>query len=108
MKARDKDKEPCVNYKCVNDCNTMIAIYDPVKMQQKEHHGYKMDKMLGRFRVCQILKNRFGECDVEVGINFFGEINYFKEMPRPDEITDYEKYNSPEYILEEMSNATYV
>ncbi len=80
----------------------MIAIYDPIKMGQKEHRGYKLEQMPGRFRACQVLKNRFGECDVAVGINFFGEINYFKEMPLPYEINDYQKYDSPYYILDEL------
>jgi len=84
----------------VNDANVMLAIYDPFKMSQKSHRGYKIDEMHGRFRTCQVLKSRFGECDVEVGLNFFGEINYFMELPTPDHISDYTKYREPDYILD--------
>lgn len=85
----------------VNDCNIMLAIYDPFKMSQKTHRGYDIERMPGRFRTCQVLKNRFGECDVEVGLNFFGEINYFKELPTPDQISNYDQYQEPDYILEQ-------
>ena len=51
-----------------------------------------------------VLKNRFGDCDVEVGMNFFGGINTFHELPKPDEIFDYERYTSPNYILETLDS----
>lgn len=89
----------------VNDCSVMLAIYDPFKMGNKSHRGYHVEEMPGRFRTCQVLKNRFGECDVEVGLNFFGEINYFKELPTPDKISDYTQYNEPDYILNELNNS---
>jgi hypothetical protein len=46
------------------------------------------------------LKNRFGDCDVEVGCNFFGGINVFHELPKHDEIYDYARYTNPNYLLE--------
>lgn len=83
----------------VNDCNIMLAIFDPFKEGLKSYRGYNVEDMQGRFRTCQVLKNRFGECDVEVGLNFFGEINYFMELPTPDKISNYSQYRSPHYIL---------
>jgi hypothetical protein len=44
------------------------------------------------------LKNRFGDCDVEVGCNFFGGINVFHELPKHDEIYDYARYTNPNYL----------
>lgn len=83
----------------VNDCNIMLAIFDPFKEGIRNHRGYNVEEMAGRFRTCQVLKNRFGECDVEVGLNFFGEINYFMELPTPDKISNYTQYQEPDYIL---------
>lgn len=83
----------------VNDCNIMLAIFDPFKEGIRNHRGYSVEEMAGRFRTCQVLKNRFGECDVEVGLNFFGEINYFMELPTPDKISNYTQYQEPDYIL---------
>lgn len=84
----------------VNDCNIMLAIFDPFKEGIKSYRGYNVEDMQDRFRTCQVLKNRYGECDVEVGLNFFGEINYFMELPTPDKISDYTKYQEPDYIQE--------
>ena len=50
------------------------------------------------------LKNRYGEADVEIGVNFFGRCGIWKELPKPDEIYDYERYTSPNYILETSDN----
>lgn len=83
----------------VNDCNIMLAIFDPFKEGIRNHRGYNVEEMAGRFRTCQVLKNRFGECDVEIGLNFFGEINYFMELPTPDKISNYTQYTEPDYIL---------
>lgn len=37
-------------------------------------------------------------------MNFFGGINTFHELPKPDEIYDYERYTSPNYILNNLDN----
>lgn len=37
-------------------------------------------------------------------MNFFGGINTFHELPRPDEIFDYERYTNPNYILDNTEN----
>ena len=79
----------------------MLAIYDPFKMSQKTHRVFYIEQMPGWFRTCQVLKIRFGECDVELGLNLFGEINYFKELPTPDQISNYSQYQEPDYILEQ-------
>ena len=55
----------------------------------------------GTFRSIMVLKNRFGDCDAEVGCNFFGGINYFSELKKPDEIYDYEQYTDPNYLLKD-------
>lgn len=38
------------------------------------------------------LKNRYGRADVNKGVVFYGEIGMFKELPKPEEISDYSKY----------------
>lgn len=77
----------------------MLALFDPYKEGIKSYRGYNIEELDGKYRACQVLKNRFGECDVEVGLNFFGEINYFCELPKSSEIQDYSKYTSPNYLL---------
>lgn len=84
----------------VNDCNIMIALYNPFRDGLKTYKKYDITRLENNFRSIQILKNRFGDCEVEVGVNFFGGINMFHELPKPDEIYDYERYTNPNYLLE--------
>ncbi len=85
------------------DCNIMIAIYNPFRDGLKTYHDYNIEILRGCFRSIMVLKNRFGDCDVEVGCNFFGSINTFSELPKPDEIYDYHKYLDPNYLLEDST-----
>jgi hypothetical protein len=84
----------------VQDCNIMIALYNPHRDGLKTYKNYDIKQLEGNFRSIMCLKNRFGDCDVEVGCNFFGGINYFYELPKPDEIYDYARYTNPNYLLE--------
>lgn len=83
----------------VQDCNVMIAIYNPHRDGLKTYKKYNIEILESSFRSIMVLKNRFGDCDVEVGVNFFGGINYFHELPKHDEIYDYSRYTSPNYLL---------
>jgi hypothetical protein len=47
----------------------------------------------------QILKTRFGEADKEIALNFHGGINMWSELPLPNDIYDYDKYVTPDYLL---------
>ncbi len=64
-----------------------------------EHRGYKINPkeggLGGRYRSLQILKNRDGESDKTVGLEFIGEIGGFSELPKPSVISlsDYERIN---------------
>ena len=71
----------------------VIALYYPYREKIARCEGYPIQNVLKkRFRLMQILKNRYGQADVNKGIGFYGEIGMFIELPRPDEITDYEPY----------------
>ena len=83
----------------VQDSNIMLAIYNPFRDGLKTYKKYSIDRLESNFRSIMCLKNRYGDCDIEVGVNFFGRINYFRELPKPDEIYDYEKYTNPNYLL---------
>lgn len=73
----------------------VLALFYPYKEKIARCEGYPIQNVLkGRFRLLQVLKNRWGEVDKNIGLNFFGEIGLFQELPRPDEIGDYEPYLS--------------
>ena len=85
----------------VQDCNIMLALYNPFRDALKTYKKYDISQLQSSFRSIMVLKNRFGDCDVEIGTAFYGWINYFRELPLPDEIYDYEKYKSPNWTLKD-------
>lgn len=74
---------------------TVIGIFHPFREKLTKCEGYDIRQMKDRMRLCQILKNRFGLADKSIGVNFFGEINYWRDLPLPQDITDYEQYLNP-------------
>ena len=74
------------------DSEIIISIFNP----HRENLG-------PNFRSITVLKNRYGEADVEVGCAFYGAVSVFAELPKPDDIYDYEKYSSSEWLLEDSS-----
>jgi hypothetical protein len=50
-----------------------------------------------------LLKSRFGTSDICVPFNFFGDCSHYVELPKPEEIYDYEKYTNPNYLLKDTT-----
>lgn len=79
--------------------DVVIALYYPYREKIARCEGYPIQNVLKkRFRLLQVLKNRYGIADSNKGCAFYGEIGMFKEIPRPDEIGDYEPYLSLDYL----------
>lgn len=71
----------------------VMALYFPYREKIARCEGYPIQNILKRrFRLLQVLKNRFGLADVNKGLIFYGEIGMFKELPRPEDISDYSVY----------------
>ena len=71
----------------------VIALYYPYREKIARCEGYPIQNILKKkFRLCQILKNRYGQSDVNKGLSFYGEIGMFRELPKPEEISDYSIY----------------
>ena len=77
----------------------VIALYGPNRDKLNTYRGYDVKKLGDRIRVLQFLKTRFGGSDVEIALNYLGEVNEWKELPLPNEIYDYNKYLTPDYII---------
>lgn len=80
--------------------DTAIALYNPFYDKQKSSFDYDVLKMGNRLRILQILKGRYGEAGVNIGLAFFGEASMFKEMPPGASIDDYSRYKSISYLKE--------
>lgn len=79
----------------------VLALYGPNRDKLNTYRGYDVKKLGDHIRIIQILKSRFGESDIEIGVNFLGSINEWKELPLPSEIYDYDKYLTPDYLINE-------
>lgn len=71
----------------------VLALYYPYREKIASCEGYPIkDVLKHRARIFQVIKNRFGRSDINKGVTFHGEIGMFRELPKPDEILNYEKY----------------
>ena len=48
-----------------------------------------------------MLKSRFGTSDIMIPVGFYGDCSHYVELPRPDQIADYEKYKTINWITED-------
>ena len=77
----------------------VAALYGPNRDKLNTYRGYDVKKLGDHIRMLQILKTRFGEADKEIALNFHGGINIWTELPLPSDIYDYNKYLTPDYII---------
>ena len=96
-----------------NDCLVCIGIYHPLKYKIKTHKGFPIiiendnpapEDFLGlrdTYRAVQLLKNRFGESDKIIPVSFYGEIGYWKQLPKAAEIKDFKPYTSLRQIKQQ-------
>ena len=72
------------------DAETVLAVYSPIKDKLSSYRGYDIKKLGGRCRSIICLKNRYGESDAADTLYFDGLVGYFRELPPPTEIFDYD------------------
>ena len=77
----------------------VLALCNPNRDRLNTADGYDIKKLRDHYRGCLVLKSRYGETDIKVGLNFHGDVCEFKELPLPTDIYDYNKYLTPDYII---------
>lgn len=82
----------------VQDAEVVISIYNPFRDRRSDCSGYDINILQDKFRMIAVLKSRYGDSDVKIGVNYFGNINTWKELPLPNDIFNYQKYTTPDYI----------
>lgn len=76
----------------VQAAEVVLGIYDPIREKRSTCEGYKVDKLKSiNLKILQVLKNRFGESNKNVGLAFHAETGIWDELPKPNEIK-YEDY----------------
>lgn len=88
----------------IQDSEIVLSLFSPHREKLSTYRGYDIKRLQHNFRSITCLKNRYGESDIEIGCAFYGKVGYFAELPKPDEIYDYEKYENSRWILENSSD----
>lgn len=89
------------------DAEVIIAIYDPVRDKLTTHRGYNVKEMDKHYRSVLLLKNRYGDGDIAIGCAFYGKCGIWRELPKSNEIYNYEVYNKiSDYNTEALINTT--
>lgn len=66
----------------------VLGISNPGSFQNlTTRYGYDLIKLKRKYlRVCNIIFQRFGEAEVIAPLYFDGAVNYYKDMPKPDDV----------------------
>ncbi len=83
----------------VEDAEIILAIYNPANDHRATHNGYDIKQLSPYYRSIVCLKGRYGESNVEDGCVFYGHINMWKELPLPEQIYDYSKYLTTDWLI---------
>lgn len=77
------------------DCTVMLGITNPYGAGKETSLGYDIKKFKGTFRCLETVLNRKGQSNSICPLYFKGSVNYYKELPLPDNTEEMTKvYNS--------------
>lgn len=82
------------------DAEIVLGIYNPFRDKIANYRGYDIKQIQDNCREILTIKNRYGESEVSDFVSFYGKVGIFAELPAPDKIYDYSKYQSPLWILD--------
>lgn len=68
------------------DANVVLGLFAPDRYGIEEHNGYDISFFRDRYRSCTILKDRDGTANKKLPLFFNGAVDFFKELPRVDDI----------------------
>lgn len=68
------------------DAEIVIGIFNPYREKVATYKGHNVETLKDKIRGIQVLKNRLGEADKSISVNFFGNIGYWRELPAPEEL----------------------
>lgn len=70
----------------IQDSNICLSLFSPRRYELEIHRGYDIKTLQDRYRSLSILKNRDGESDKIIGLKFIGEVGYFEELKKVNEM----------------------
>lgn len=83
------------------DSQVVIALHSPLKFKRNNYRKYNVQALGHVFISCILLKTRFGTSDIAIGLGFYGDCSTYKELPKGEDIIDYEIYKTPDWSLTE-------
>ena len=79
----------------------VIGLFSPHKYKLSTYKKYNIKTLEQCFIGVFILKSRFGASDMMIPTGFYGDCSHYADLPKPENIYDYEKYTSPNWLLED-------
>src|SRR5690606_33399785 len=70
------------------DVNLMIGLFAPSRYKISKYEGYDISRLKDHYRELLILLNRDGSGFCSDHLLFHGAVNYFRELPSYDKMTD--------------------
>lgn len=67
------------------DANVVLGLFSPFKYELPEYQHYDIKKLRDNVRFLEVLVNRGGSPGGLVALYFDGAVNYFTELPRPED-----------------------
>lgn len=80
------------------DANVIMALFSPAAYYISEFDGYDIRKLGNSFRNLEILRNRDGPENVNVGLYFIGKVGTFLELPAKMGAAEYDYYNNRKFL----------
>lgn len=65
--------------------NVVLGLFSPFKYELPDYQHYDITKLKDNVRFLEVLVNRGGSPGGLVALYFDGAVNYFNELPRPEE-----------------------
>jgi len=72
----------------IRDSNVIMALYSPYFNNITHFEGYDITKLGNKFRNLEILANRDGEPNINIGLNFIDKVGTFRELPPAKEMNN--------------------
>lgn len=85
----------------VEDSMVVIGLFSPHKYKLATYKKYNIKTLEQCFIGVFILKSRFGASDMMIPTGFYGDCSHYADLPKPENIYDYEKYTNPNWLLED-------
>jgi hypothetical protein len=69
------------------DANVIMTLFSPYRYNLERFQGYNISNLGNTYRNLEILENRDGEPNINLGLNFIGPCGTFRELPKASEMS---------------------